>query len=58
MVVDFSAKLTGRVVDIEFSDNGNRIAVIQETSKFVTIWDIVDQKYENFLVAVDNTGLK
>lgn len=58
MVVDFSAKLTGRVVDIEFSDNGNRIAVIQEASKFVTIWDIVDQKYENFLVAVDNTGLK
>jgi hypothetical protein len=34
--------LKGRVVDVEYSDDGNRIAVIQEGSKFITIWDIVD----------------
>lgn len=45
-------------MDVEFSDNGNRVAVIQEGSKFITIWDTIDQKYENFLVAVDTTGLK
>ena len=58
VVADFSERLTSRVVDVEFSDDGNRIALILEGSKFITIWDTVDQKYQNFLVAVDTTGLK
>lgn len=42
IVVDFSERLKSRVVDVEFSDDGNRIAVILEGSKFITIWDIAD----------------